>query len=581
MVVRTLSLLTLLAVLACTVTDAQESVMSVEDIWGLEEMRELPLDVEVLSSESIDGVTVEEIYFTSEIVNDKPVRVYGFLAKPEEPDGKVPGWLALHGGGGTANKEQAVNNARALGVVVFNIDWSASKKRAQRVTNADALEKPELFGSTKFVEEDLSDFSARHTIRAISRCVDLLIAQEAVDPERIAVGGGSWGGFLSLLVGGLDDRIKCTMSGFGAGGFRNTYSLCSRSVILMDEKRREFWLNNVDPIRHVANTNGPVALMTATNEFHFWLNGAIETFGEMPEGSIIVISPNTIHRVGSGVIWPHAEWVKYQFLGSPEWPRIKDFSCNGKVARWTVNSPLEVAKGVLLVSPGRDNWPGRIWLEVEASVENNEYAATLPDWLAGAELDAYPLVIDKSMRGVSDVPVHVDGVGLVEMSAARPDPGLIDDFSGDQNLWRLAFANYEKATITHEQADNTVPAAMFVTESKGNETSIEVETNAIVLAAANLSEYGILTFKANAGGMAKTLTIELFENPGDRDERVLSASADLKAGEGWQEVAVALRGFEVEGEEPKWEKVSKLNIRWDSEPNAAMAFACVRIERTN
>ena len=114
--------------------------------WGLDQVRGLPLDVEVLSTEAADGVRVEELYFTSELVNGKPVRVYGFLAKPTGAEGKLPGLVNLPGGGGTANREQAVGSARGMGACVLNIDWSGNPQRAERVTLTDALPAPALFG---------------------------------------------------------------------------------------------------------------------------------------------------------------------------------------------------------------------------------------------------------------------------------------------------------------------------------------------------------------------------------------------------------------------------------------------------
>ena len=142
--------------------------MGKSDHWGLEEVRGLPLDVEVLSTETADGVRVDEVYFTSESVEGKPVRVYGFLAKPVGGDGKLPGLVNLHGGGGTANKAQAVGSARGMHACVLNIDWSGNKDRGERVTIADALPVPALFGDPRYVAEDLRDFSARHVGGAIS-----------------------------------------------------------------------------------------------------------------------------------------------------------------------------------------------------------------------------------------------------------------------------------------------------------------------------------------------------------------------------------------------------------------------------
>lgn len=547
-------------------------------VWALERLRNVPLDTEVLSTVVEDGVRVEEVYFTSERVGGKPVRVYGFLARPSTTRGPIPGVIELHGGGGTASKSGAAGSSRLLGACVLSLDWSGDPKRAERVSIADALGDPRLFGDPRYVLGDLSDFSARHLVAAIMRGVDLLLAQPEVDRDKIGVVGGSWGGFLAILAAGLDPRVKCVASGFGAGGFRDTYSLCARPLYGLTEAQREFWLDHVDPINHASRINGPVALLTASNELHFWLNSAVATFRELPEGSRLIISPNTVHATGSGVIWPNHEWLRMCFLDGPAWPKIEDFHCDGRRATWRVEPPKPVASSRLYFAPGVANWPGRVWLPVPAQVAGDQHVAELPDWLAEAEGDAYPLVIDSRRRSVSEVPIHVSGRSIPDVSERRADPGLIDDFSSGIDLWRIALAARGNATLEWRKPAPGERPAMAIHEDRGQDARAAVETNLVALAVARLHAEGVLGLLVDPAGRALDLEVELAEYPGQREERRFALSVPVGAEPGWQAVRVPLAQFRDGDTRPDWQNVSRLAFSWSMAADSTVFLSDVRID---
>ena len=544
------------------------------DIWGLDGRERIPFNTEVLSSSTDDGTRVEEVYFTSEIAGGEPVRVYGFIARPEPVEGRIPAILELHGGGGTANKASATGFARDLGMCVLNIDWSGRPERGTHVSTAAGL-PTDLFGDPRGVTEDLSDFSARHTIRALVRCIDFLEAQPYVDPDRIGVMGGSWGGFLTLLTAGLDPRVKCAVSGFGAGGFRGTHEFCARPILALSEAQREFWFDTVDPIHYLDRIGGPVALLTATNELHFWLNTAKATYGKLPAGSRIMIAPNAVHVCRAGVIWPNAEWARLHFGDAPDWPEIKDFTFDGAQATWSVDGGVPIEKSTLYFSPGREHWPSRVWLPAATTIDGNTHKAVLPVWASGAEADAYPLVIDERHRSVSVPPVHADGLALAGMSAARPKPGRVDGFTEGVGAWRLLFDNARKGTLEWRKPGQDRPGAMVVRETRSEVSEIEVETNLIYLAVAQLSSEAVLRFMVDTAGFATPLGIQIVEDPGEEHERGFGTRTALIAKRGWQEVKVPLTEFTGA---PDWTKVRKLSLKLNFPPGGSVAFANIRVE---
>lgn len=525
------------------------------------------LDLARLATETVDEITVSAVYYTSEVVDGQPVRVFGYLARPTNVTGRIPGVIELHGGGGTANRQSALNTAK-LGVCVLNLDWSGKPEKAEHVTQVGALGDPELW-NVRGVQADLSDCGADHLTLAIRRGLDLLAAQPEVDPDRLAVMGGSWGGFLSILAAGLDQRVKAAVSGFGCGGFNGTYELCARPLYDLSAAQQKYWFDHVDPLSHAADAVGPVALMTGTNDLHFWLSGAVATFAKLPAGSRLILAPNCVHTGGYGVLWPNAEWLRTQFLGGPAWPEVKDFSFDGRRASWRVADPLKVTDARLYVSPGRDDWPGRIWLPFRAELQGDRYHAELPDWLAGAEADAYPLVIDEQRRSVSVPPLHLAGRPLAEVSAARPEPGLIDDFRAGVDLWRLLFGNHTKARLTWQRDDS----ALVVAEQQHKAQAIELETNLIQLARAALRPAGVLALRVGGTGLGPELRVTLTSRVCQRDEQSWTVKLPLPAGADWHELAVPLKQFG----EVDWGQVEKLAFGWQAAPEAVLRLAEIRV----
>ncbi len=212
-------------------------VLVATGLWPMPE--KTPLEAVIFDKSERDGFTVEKVYFQS-----LPGHyVTGLLFRPSKPRfERAPGVLCPHGHGGrmqthsddeiqrqiaqggehfeqsgrTPKLARCAQLAR-MGCISFIFDMLGYEDSVQiplAVAHRHAEVRPEeqvrgdqwVFFS---IDADLRNQSIMglQTWNAI-RSLDFLASLPDVDPDRLAVTGGSGGGTQSILLGAIDERIK-------------------------------------------------------------------------------------------------------------------------------------------------------------------------------------------------------------------------------------------------------------------------------------------------------------------------------------------------------------------------------------
>ncbi|MEE2937975.1 MAG: alpha/beta hydrolase family protein [Planctomycetota bacterium] len=214
-------------------------VLVATGLWPMPEKP--PLHSVVFDKTQRDGFTVEKVYFQS-----LPGHyVTGLLFRPSKPRfDRAPGVLCPHGHGGRmqSHSDEAIarqiqpggehfeNSGRTpklarcaqlarMGCVSFIFDmvgYADSIQISHQVSHRHAKARPEekqrgddwVFFS---IDADLRNQSIMglQTWNAI-RALDFLASLPDVDPDRLAVTGGSGGGTQSILLGAIDERVKAS-----------------------------------------------------------------------------------------------------------------------------------------------------------------------------------------------------------------------------------------------------------------------------------------------------------------------------------------------------------------------------------
>ncbi len=141
-----------------------------------------------------------------------------------------------------------------------------------------ALICPNVRGSTGYGKTFLSldnGFRREGSYRDINSLFDWIQGQPDLDPKRVLVIGGSYGGFMTLAVAtNYDDRIRCAVDVVGPSNLvtylehTSGYRQDLRRVEYGDErdpKMREF-LERISPANHAGNITKPLFVIAGAND---------------------------------------------------------------------------------------------------------------------------------------------------------------------------------------------------------------------------------------------------------------------------------------------------------------------------
>jgi len=201
---------------------------------------QLSLDIQIDSEIDLNGYSSQEITYAS----PKGGRVPATLLVPADSSGPFAGILLMHGlPGDRSNNALFARRLVATGAVVLMIDAPFA-----RPENRSRSSWPLTFSEVDRLEQIQLMVDLR-------RGVDLLIAREDVDPERIAYVGYSYGAAMGGLLAGIEPRIKAFGLMVGDGGlishFTNAKGTPSGELTSLSDEDWQAWLELMEPIEPI------------------------------------------------------------------------------------------------------------------------------------------------------------------------------------------------------------------------------------------------------------------------------------------------------------------------------------------
>ena len=217
-------------------------------------------------------------------------RIDGLLMKPVGyvPGQKVPAVVRAHGGPVYQFSHE----------FLFEWQWYAA--------NGYAVIGPNPRGGSgrgfDFAKRIYADWGELDTADVLG-AVDHVVAMGVVDPQRLAIGGWSYGGILTNQVLVRDPRFKAAWSGAGSGNFLTMYGVDEyvREYELELGKpweRPETYLRGSSPFLHADRIKTPTLFICAEKDFNVPCEGAEQMYQALRSLDVptrLVIYPGEHH----------------------------------------------------------------------------------------------------------------------------------------------------------------------------------------------------------------------------------------------------------------------------------------------
>ncbi|MCY2967116.1 MAG: alpha/beta fold hydrolase, partial [Planctomycetota bacterium] len=350
--------------------------------WNLDELKQTP----AATFGERDGL-VQPVWYAGEPFENHATRVFAWYARPEGA-GPFPAMVLVHGGGGKAFREWAEHWAKR-GYAAIAMDLAGNGPNG-RLPDAGPDQSDEL-KFRDFSPETVRDMWSYHAVADVLRAHSLLAAQPEVDRDRIGVTGISWGGYLTCIVAGIDDRLKVAVPVYGCGNLADNSVWVEPRFSKMTEEHRDRWVTTFDPSKYLPGVSCPILFLNGTNDFAYPLDSYRKCYRLVDAPRTLSIIPRLPH----GHIWTFKEvdsFVDAAFKKAPTLPTLTELKLDSGIATAKVVSETPIKEVALHYTTDEGPWQKREWKSVPAELKEGVILAKLP---AGKGLGFYLAAIDE------------------------------------------------------------------------------------------------------------------------------------------------------------------------------------------
>lgn len=250
-----------------------------------------------------DPTGLRAIYYDALPWQGNPTKVFAWLGLPAQREGKVPGVVLVHGGGGTAFKEWVKKwNDQGFAAISIAVEGQTDRRddRAKGKDNPQgwmrhAAPGPARSGIYGDAAAPLADQWMYHAVAATVLANSLLRSLPEVDAARVGVCGISWGGVITSTVVGIDPRFAFGIPIYGCGALDrapNHYGTALGNLALY----REVW----DPVLRLPRATMPLLWLTGPNDAHFPLEFQQASYRAAPGPRLVSAPFDMKHGHGAG-----------------------------------------------------------------------------------------------------------------------------------------------------------------------------------------------------------------------------------------------------------------------------------------
>lgn len=341
---------------------------------------------------------LQQVWYEGEPLSGRTTRVYAMFGKPDGA-GPFPGVVLVHGGGGKVFPDW-VRHWTARGYAAIAMDTAGCGPDGRLPDGG-----PDQKDTTKFRDftgDDARNMWTYHAVAAAIRAHSLLLSRPEVDAKRTALTGISWGGYLTCIIAGLDHRFKAAVPVYGCGFLHENSTWLASQLRPMSEERRNRWVENFDPSRHVGGATCPMLFLTGTRDFAYPMDSLQKTYGLVKTPVTLSVETNRMH----GHFWRFPEvdaFIDSHVSTGQPLTKVGELKTKNGRATAKATPPAPLAKAQLDWTADTGAWQKRVWKSEPAEISGDTISAAIPT--------NRPLVIQlyvTDARGLSVTTPHVE-----------------------------------------------------------------------------------------------------------------------------------------------------------------------------
>lgn len=366
--------------------------------WPIDSLKKVPASQEAPDK----GVgEVKAVFIEGQEYGGKKTRFFAYYGIPKtEGSGKVPAMVLVHGGGGSAFVPW-VKLWMSRGYAAISMDTCGAISSGGHQNHIrDEQGGPPGWGGFDQITQPLEDQWTYHAISDVVLAHSWIRAQEGVDPERTGITGISWGGYLTCIAAGVDDRFKFAAPVYGCG-FLTDNSTWLPAFEKMGAEQREKWRLNWDPSSYLSQAKMPLLWVTGTNDFAFPMDSLQKSYREPQGERFLTIRPRMPHGHGGAGENPEEIHAMADALlkNGPPMTQVMVGIRDGRKVSATAAGRAKIVSAVLNYTMDKGPWQKREWKESPATFLEGKISAELP---AGTEVYYFNVSDDKGLISSSE-----------------------------------------------------------------------------------------------------------------------------------------------------------------------------------
>lgn len=338
---------------------------------------------------------VRAIFYDALPWNGKPTRVFAWVGLPAKREGKLPGIVLIHGGGGTAFKEWVQKwNTEGFAAISIAVEGQTDldeKKEAKGrpVWARHPFSGPARDGTFADAKLPLKEQWMYHALADTMLANSLLRSLPEVDAGKIGVMGVSWGGVVTSTIIGLDDRFAFGIPTYGCGHLFDAENHWGRALH-DNEGYKQVW----DGMNYADRVKMPVLWLSWPQDAHFPLGCQAEHYRKAPGPRMVSLITKMGHSHPAGWNPPDSYAFARSVVktGKP-WGGSPSAKTEAGTAVAVFHSTKPITRAVLVSTTDKGFTGTRKWVESPASAASGgggtTASAPLPPGTTAWYLNAY------------------------------------------------------------------------------------------------------------------------------------------------------------------------------------------------